>query len=191
MNTHSNSSELATTPLAGVSAHPGPDAALALRKARYAEVMGQWGRGLRRVAANYSANTSEREDLQQEITLAIWRALPSFRGEASLRTFTFRIAHNCGINHIRKRRRNSTSPPVEPVDTTPSAERLLARRDQRQRLLDAIATLPLGSRQVLTLHLEGLSYAEIADVVGITETNVSVRLTRARKALRQRLGDLP
>lgn len=190
VNTRSDSSERAdTTALAAVAGGDRESrSAVALRSARYTEIAESWGRGLARVAAHYSRSASEREDLQQEITLAIWRALPSYRGEASLRTFAYRIAHNCAISHLRRRRRTTTVEAAEAVDTAPSAERVLAREAERQRLLDAIAELPLGARQVLTLHLEGLSYAEIAAVVGITETNVSVRLTRARKALRERLG---
>jgi RNA polymerase sigma-70 factor (ECF subfamily) len=63
----------------------------------------------------------------------------------------------------------------------------MATGQQGQRLLDAVQRLPVSLRQVVTLALEGLSYAEIGDVLGITETNVGARLTRARQRLRQLL----
>jgi RNA polymerase sigma-70 factor (ECF subfamily) len=63
----------------------------------------------------------------------------------------------------------------------------MATGQQGQRLLDAIQRLPVSLRQVVTLALEGLSYAEIGDVLGISETNVGARLTRARPRLRQQL----
>ena len=158
----------------------------ALRERRYQEVLREHGRGLARVAAMHSRSASERDDLLQEISLSLWRALPRFRAESSLRTFAYRVARNCAIDQIRKRRRVVAT--GELVDQRPRAEDVLARRGDRQRLLDAIQELPLSQRHALTLQLEGLSYAEIAEVVGITEKNVSARLSRARKTLRERLG---
>ena len=118
--------------------------------------------------------------------MAIWRALPRFRGECSERTFLFRIAHNRAIAHLARRR----LPTVEAVDELeiedagPDQEEALSSEQQGQRLLGAIRRLPVGYAQVVTLTLEGLGYAEIADVLGISETNVGARLTRARQMLR-------
>lgn len=64
----------------------------------------------------------------------------------------------------------------------------LSIEQRRERLQAAVQSLPMGLRQVVVLTLEGLSHAEVADVVGITENNVAVRLTRARAALSRRLG---
>ncbi len=170
-------------PAAGALASATP---AALRERRYQEVLREHGRGLARVAASHARSASEREDLLQEIALSLWRALPRFREEASLRTFAYRVARNCAIDHLRKRRTIVAA--GELVDQRPRAEDVLDRRGDRQRLLDAIQALPLSQRHVLTLQLEGLSYAEIAEVIGITEKNVSARLSRARKTLRERLG---
>jgi len=65
----------------------------------------------------------------------------------------------------------------------------VARTDQRARLMSAIQSLPVTHRQMIVLALEGLSHAEIAEVMGITENNVAVRLTRIRKALKDVLGE--
>jgi RNA polymerase sigma factor (sigma-70 family) len=73
-------------------------------------------------------------------------------------------------------------------DHRPNPEEALSTEQQGQRLLDAVQRLPVNQRQVVTLMLEGLSYADIADVLGLTETNVGARLTRARQTLRQLLG---
>ena len=156
-----------------------------LRRLRYEEVLRDYGPALVRVARSYARNNSERDDLSQDIAIAIWGALPRFRGEASLRTFCFRIAHNCAISQLRKRR--IITPEREVTDTTPSAEKLLEAQSEHQRLQLAIRELPIGQRQVLTLNLEGLSYAQVAEVLGISEKNVSVRLSRARQALRKKL----
>jgi RNA polymerase sigma factor (sigma-70 family) len=147
------------------------------------------GPSLGRVAASYTRGVADREDLFQDIVIAIWRALPGFRGECSERTFVFRIAHNRGISHSARGRgvAATLSDDLEVADAAPTPEQTVAATQQTQRLLAAVQRLSVGYRQVVTLSLEGLSYAEIADVLGISETNVGARLTRARQLLRQAL----
>lgn len=157
----------------------------ALRRERYTEVLRVHGNGLARVVGSYASGSTEREDLVQELALALWEALPRFRGEATLKTFAYRVATNVAISHLRRRRIHAHL--NETVDESPSAESALERSNQRHRLRLAIAGLALPLRQVVILRLEELSYAEIGGVLGITETNVSVRLTRARKQLREQL----
>ena len=76
---------------------------------------------------------------------------------------------------------------MDSVDFRPSPETQVSQGQQRQHLLKAIKRLPVPYRQVITLALEGLEYAEIAEVLGIGESNVGVRLSRARKLLRDLL----
>jgi RNA polymerase sigma factor (sigma-70 family) len=149
------------------------------------------GPGLGRLASSYTRTTGEQEDLLQEIAFAIWGALPRFRGECSERTFVFRIAHNRAIAHMSRRRLSVAAPDADPEveDAKPDPERALSGEQQSRRLLAAIHRLPLTYAQVVTLTLEGWSYEEIADVLGISESNVGARLTRARTMLRKLLGD--
>ena len=124
----------------------------------------------------------------QDIALAIWQALPKFRGESSERTFIFRIAHNRAITYIAQRRRlTPTSEEIEIPDPRPNPERGFAKEQEEARLISAIHDLPIEYRQVITLTLEGMSYTEIAEILGIGESNVGVRLNRARQMLRRRL----
>jgi RNA polymerase sigma-70 factor, ECF subfamily len=155
---------------------------------RYDRILRREGAALRRVAAAYEADPARREDLFQEICLAVWRALPRFRGEASERTFVFRIAHNRGLTH-RSRRRPAASAELEEaasvIDPRPGPESEVHEGQRRDRLRAAVLALELEPRQVISLTLEGLSPKEIAEVLGITENNVAVRLSRARRALRR------
>lgn len=158
---------------------------------RFDELLRLHGPALRRVAAAYEADAARREDLFQEICLALWRALPRFRGEATERTYLFRIAHNRGLTH-RLRRRAAASVALDeaaPVpDPRPGPEHRAAFGESHQRLRAAVLALPLSQRQVLTLALEGLSHRQIGEVLGITENNAAVRLSRARAALRRSLA---
>jgi RNA polymerase sigma factor (sigma-70 family) len=153
---------------------------------RFAAFMKTEGAALTRLAASYARGSDDRDDLFQDIAVAIWQALPRFRGECSERTFLFRIAHNRGIAYITRRgpRAIESGEELELRDGRPDPEQSLSIEQERQRLLDAILKLPVAYRQVVTLALEGMSYAEIGDVLGIAESNAGARLTRARQMLR-------
>ncbi|WP_250461298.1 RNA polymerase sigma factor [Microbulbifer litoralis] len=156
----------------------------------FQQLVADHGAAIARVAGSYVRNSAERDDLAQDIWLAVWRALPSFRGDASLKTFVFRIAHNRAVTALARRRPEGAAEDAleQLADSAPGpAEQLASRRDS-ERLLAAVQQLPLGLRQTLTLRLEGLSYAEISEVLGIGESNVAVRLNRARQKLSERLG---
>ena len=146
---------------------------------------------LRRLAASHAGATAEQEDLLQEIALALWQALPGFRGDSSPRTFLFRIAQNRCISHIARRRPSASLEALEldPPDPGATPEQAIGAAQSSQRLLDAVRRLPLIQRQVIVLALEDLDYGEIAAVLGISENNVGVRLNRARAQLKQLLGE--
>jgi RNA polymerase sigma factor (sigma-70 family) len=156
---------------------------------RLTALLADHGRALTRLAGSYVGTTPDRDDLVQDIIVAVWRALPRFRGECSERTFIFRIAHNRAIAYITRRKLQvqDAADELEVEDSRPNPEQTLSAEQDGRRLLDAIQHLPVSHRQVVTLMLEGLSYSEIADVLGISETNVGARLTRARQMLRARL----
>lgn len=151
----------------------------------------QHDHALRRLAASYERDPSRQQDLVQDIWLAVWQALPRFRGECSERTFVFRIAHNRAVSHIDhwQRRRTDSLDENAPVPAPqPDPEHALSAVQRRERLQDAVQSLPIGLRQVVVLTLEGLTHAEVAEIVGVSENNVAVRLTRARAALSRLLG---
>ncbi|HEX3527956.1 MAG TPA: sigma-70 family RNA polymerase sigma factor [Thermoanaerobaculia bacterium] len=160
-------------------------------EARYERLLREHGPALRRATAGYEFDPVRREDLFQDICLAIWQALPRFRGDSSERTFLFRIAHNRGLTHRARRRPAPTADLTEAEEVAdPAATPEAAAHDgqRRARLRDAVRRLPLEPQQVLTMTLEGLTPRDIADVLGITENNVAVRLSRARRLLRDTLA---
>ena len=155
-----------------------------------ARILQDHGAALARAAAAYTRSDAERKDLLQEIALALFRALPSFRGECSERAFVLRVAHNQGITFSTRRKPAAEDLDDETPSSAPDPERALERKQRADRLHRAIRALPLGHRQAVTLLLEDLSHEEIAAVLGISVTNVAVRLHRARTALRAALGEL-
>lgn len=156
------------------------------RDARFNRLLQSHDAAVDRLANSYERDPARRQDLIQEIWLAVWQGLPRFRGDASERTFVFRIAHNRAVTHILHWQRRRTEPLEEDapvVDAAPDPERALSQRERHQHLQAAVQALPFGLRQVVVLTLEGLSHAEVADIVGISENNVAVRMTRARGEL--------
>jgi RNA polymerase sigma-70 factor (ECF subfamily) len=156
----------------------------------FERIFRECGPALRRLAAGYAADAGEQDDLFQEIMLALWRALPGFRGECSVRTFAFRVGHNRGLTYRSRRRRHDSLDLAEEVpDARADVAGAADRAAERERLLAAIRQLPIAQRQVVILHLEDLAHREIAEVVGTSENAVATRLTRARKALRRLLEE--
>jgi RNA polymerase sigma factor (sigma-70 family) len=154
----------------------------------FEQIVSEHGPAIWRVVASYAPPGAERDDLAQDVLLAVWQALQRFRGDASVKTFVLRIAHNRGLSQAWKRAKGPTSAELDELpDPRPAADEQLARHQQQERFLEQVRTLPLGQRQVLSLALEGLPHAEIAAIVGITPENVAVRLGRAREALRRAL----
>jgi RNA polymerase sigma-70 factor (ECF subfamily) len=144
---------------------------------------------LSRVAWGYVSNAADHDDLMQDILVAIWRALPRFRGDASERTFVFRIAHNRACTHLARRRVHAPLAEGELVpDPAPGPDEVIDRARMRERLVAAVRVLPELQRQAVLLRLEGLSVGEIAVLQETSENNVSVRLSRARERLAQLLG---
>jgi RNA polymerase sigma-70 factor (ECF subfamily) len=158
----------------------------------YSQVLKEHAALLGRVAATYEANFHLRQELLQEISLAVWQALEKFKGESSVKTYVLRVAHNKAITHVAyhaKQPRNDSYCEVEtpqPSHLT-STDVQIAQEQQIQTMLNEIRKMPIQTRQVVTMSMEGLSYSEIADACGISSTNAGVILNRARKTLMENI----
>ena len=153
------------------------------------ELLRSYEPALRRLAASYERDPALREDLMQEMLFALFRALPTWRRECSERTFVYRVATNRALSHLASRRPafDDLAQADTVADPAPLPEALAVANQEHETLLAALRRLPVSQRQLLTMALEGLTPREIAEVLGITDNNVAVRLTRARAALRELL----
>lgn len=157
----------------------------------FKRLMAEHGGMLVRFAASFERNRHARDDLVQDIMLAVWQALPAFRGESSIKTYVVGVAHRRCASHVM---RAVAQPQHEELDEEwadqqPGPEALAGLNQQQQRLLAALRQLPVGQRQLVLLALEGMSYEEIAQLLGISVNNVGVRLNRAKAALKERLEE--
>lgn len=154
------------------------------REQLFLEVHRDHGALIAKTARAFTDNAADRDDLSQEILLALWQALPQFRGQAKLSTYVYRVAHSCALNWKRSRQRYShkiDSFGLEITEDAPAAS--ATQRERIDWLYARIRELPPVDRSLLLLHLDQLAYAEIADVTGLTEANVGVRLHRLKQHL--------
>jgi RNA polymerase sigma factor (sigma-70 family) len=140
-----------------------------------------------RLCRHHEASAEARRDLEQEILVALWRALPAFRGDSSEKTFVLRIAHNVAVTHVARSARTRSMDTLEAPGTSraPPPDQAFDDRARLARIERRLRTMDLASRQLVLLALEGCTTAEIAEVTGLTPTNVTTKLSRLRQALAQ------
>lgn len=146
--------------------------------------------GLLHRVANAFATGADRDDLMQELLLALWRAVPSFAGDSKPSTFIHRVALNAALTwrrgaatYTRHLERFATEPLPAPASPRPGEDEVLAA------IYAAIRRLPPVDRSLLLLHLDGLGYAAIAEIHGLSENHVGVKLTRLRQRLTLQLQE--
>ncbi|MCC6699643.1 MAG: RNA polymerase sigma factor [Candidatus Hydrogenedentes bacterium] len=150
--------------------------------------LGEHGAAVMKVARAYTLTHEECQDLAQEILLQAWRSLPAFERKASAATWFYRVALNTAMNwHRKDKPRRSRQQPLLDVQVIPAEGVDSAGQAQQseivEQLYNAIQRLPKGDAALVLLYLDDLSYREMAEVLGISESNVGVKLNRAKKAL--------
>lgn len=153
----------------------------------FEEIYRRLGEGMKSIAWNHLGNQSDAEDAVQETFLKIHRAAGTYTGEASFSTWAFRILVNTCFDVLRRRRRRIDEAPIDDVPET--AERTAPNVDEAKRmtLRKLLGELTEQRRAVFTLfEIEGLSHAEIAEILGITEGNSKWILFATKKELQQK-----
>jgi RNA polymerase sigma-70 factor (ECF subfamily) len=149
-----------------------------------------------KVARAYTLTSDDCQDLVQEILLQVWRSLPRFQGRASPSTWFYRVALNTALGwQRRERRRRVRQRPIFELDDLsadgPDGAQVTAEREIVVRLYAAIRQLPKTDAALVLLYLDELSYRQMAEVLGISESNVGVKLNRAKKALGELMKEVP
>ena len=149
-----------------------------------------------RVCWHYTGNREAAEDCGQEAMIRIWRNLANYRGECALESWVYRIAANCCMDWLRKKKRDQSvsmetmvEQGFDPADDAPGTEAQVVAKDERQRLREAIALLPEDQREALILtQLEKVPYEEAARALGVSEGTVKSRVNRAKARLKEILS---
>ena len=136
----------------------------------------------------FRRDAMEREDVFQDIMYQLWKSYPQFKGESKFSTWMYKVALNTAITHIRRSARTTRNAELtEPVARAPHISEQMSRVEEVRLLHEAIAALADIDKAIILLHLEDQNYDEIASITGLTKTNVSVRLVRIKRALKDHL----
>jgi RNA polymerase sigma-70 factor (ECF subfamily) len=154
----------------------------------YREALG-FADGLYNTARRLTGDDDAAEELVQETYARAVAGLDGFVPGSNLRAWMFRILRNAHIDQLRRRRADPTTREVEVTDEVPGPDPGALARLGAREVEAALAELPVASREVILLDLEGLTEAETAEVLGVPVGTVKSRLSRARAALRERLKD--
>ena len=145
---------------------------------------------IHKAATLYTNSFEDREDLIQEIIYQLWRSYGSFQGKSHISTWIYRVAMNVSIYQLnQKKKRLSFSPlPEQHILITPKDENT---DDERWVFIKSqIETLDLLEKGIVMLHLEGKSYKEIGEIIGISESNVGTRLSRIKEKIRTNISNM-
>jgi RNA polymerase sigma-70 factor (ECF subfamily) len=156
------------------------------QNATLAQWLGQYKALIFKIVRSYAFTPMDREDLFQEITLQAWKSIPTFRSECSVTTWLYRIALNTAIRFSqRERKRSANNASLEDAHHM-LIETSLHPDERLSWLYDEIAKLDEVDRSITLLLLDGFSYKEMAAIVGITESNIGVRINRIKKYLSEK-----
>jgi RNA polymerase sigma-70 factor (ECF subfamily) len=140
---------------------------------------------IHKICRLYRDSKEDREDLFQEIIFQLWKSVPGFRGDAKISTWIYRIALNAAIALFRKNKPEIAYSPVLPdvLEEQQSEEFGL----RQERLFGVLKLLDDGEKAIITLYLEDLSYQQIAEITGINENYVGVKLNRIKNKIQKLL----
>jgi RNA polymerase sigma-70 factor (ECF subfamily) len=154
----------------------------------YAEAVSMHGATMRRTSRAYEADPDKQRDLLQDIHLELWQSLASFDGRCGLNTWVFRVSHNVAASHVERSRRVAARlVDLETLETEVSltdSRGVAVQRCSAESLLDLIRRLKPLDRQIIVLYLEGEPAAAIAEVTGLSASNVATRIHRIKKLLK-------
>ena len=155
----------------------------------YQKAAQEYGESLARMVCAYEADPEVRRELSQEIHLALWRSLAKFNGRCSLRTWTYRVAHNVAASHVVRQARGKrvgTFLTLEEAEAQAGVEDVEHSTDRAQALSRLFALIqqfdPLD-RQVILAHLEDLDAESIAEITGLSAANVWSKIHRTKSVL--------
>jgi RNA polymerase sigma-70 factor (ECF subfamily) len=146
---------------------------------------------IHKVCIMYEQDPDGRNDLFQEIVLQLWKSFATFRGEAKITTWMYRIALNTAISGYRRQTRHIKTEDLKDAHFNISENRGDEQEEEFQKLQVAIRQLSEIERAMIMMALEEIPYEEIAETIGITQNNVRVRMNRIREKLRKIMSTQP
>jgi len=149
---------------------------------------------IQRICQYYNSNAEDQKDMYQEVLVNIWRSLDNFRGDSAISTWVYRVAVNTSLNYTGKAYKQMKL--MVSIDSN-NLHSLLDEQDMEEkirlehnfnRLQNQLNLLSVIDKALISLMMEGLSMKEIADIIGISESNVKVKIHRIKASLKAKLN---
>lgn len=142
-----------------------------------------------KITTFYTYNKVDQQDLYQDIVYQLWKSFDAFRGEAKISTWMYRIALNTALTRIKKSKRRGFSVAIDKVILEQTENYDSEFEEQLRRVYAHIGKLNVLEKGVMLLLLEGKKYDEIAEITGLTTSNVGTRISRIKEKLKTQLKD--
>ena len=141
-----------------------------------------------KVATFYTNSKDDRDDVVQEIIYSLWKSFDSFKQMSSLSTWMYQIAMNVAIFHLKRSKKTVTTIPIE-TGLLNSPESITENDEEKLKVLqEHVKDLNLLDKGILMLYLENKSHEEIAQITGISKTNVGTKLSRIKEKLKSKIN---
>ena len=140
-----------------------------------------------KVAAFYTNSKDDRADLVQEIIYTLWKSFETFKQQSALSTWMYKVAMNVAIFHLKKSKKRVTTTEIDPaIFNFPETDS--GDLEEKLKVLHShIQGLNLFDKGILMLYLESKSHEEIAEIIGISKTNVGTKLSRIKEKLKKQI----
>lgn len=135
-----------------------------------------------KVCRIYFRDADDREDAMQEMMYQLWRSYDKFDGRSKFSTWMYSVCLNTALTYKRKNKVNESL-----TDKHDLVDEVSTKEEETERLAQAISTLSPINKAIMLLYLEEMSYEEIAEITGLTKSNVSVRIMRAKQQLKDKI----
>lgn len=153
-----------------------------MQEKEFVELLNKHQNIVHKICNVYMDEPADKEDLFQEITLQAWKAINNFRGDAQFSTWLYRVALNTAITYFKKGKKQSTTLTEHFPERT---EEFNPIEEQVQAMYKAISHLSKIDKALVMLYLEDYSYKEMGEVLGMTVTNVGVKMNRIKTKLKE------
>ncbi|WP_372945095.1 RNA polymerase sigma factor [Muriicola sp.] len=140
-----------------------------------------------KVSALYTEQKHDRNDLYQEIVYQLWKSFDSFREEAKISTWMYRVALNTAIAYLNRKKRRGREVSLEVLPQVAAEHSAEILEERVKHLHREIENLNILEKGIILLLLEGKKYEEISEVTGLTSTNIGTRISRIKEKLKAKM----
>lgn len=155
-----------------------------MSEAYFIEIINKHQGIIHKICRLYRTGKEDQEDLFQEIVYQAFKSFPDFEGKSKITTWLYRIALNTAMSSFRKK-----APQIVYTEALPDyAAESIEKDVQREQLFNALTRLSDSEKAIIALYLENLSYAQIAEITGVNENNIGVKLNRIKAKIQKLLN---